>query len=82
MSPKVMFLAHCYLFCIHKICGLDQKINLLLTNADDTTLIAVIPSPDERQLVAESMNRDLAKIRDWCSLWGMKLNPNKMLFLK
>ena len=23
------------------------------------------------------MNRDLAKISDWCSLWGMKLNPSK-----
>ena len=51
--------------------------NQLTAYADDATLIAVIPSPDERQLVSESMNRDLSKINDWCKLWGMKLNPNK-----
>ena len=51
--------------------------NQLVAYADDATLLAVIPSPDQRLLVAESLNRDLAKIYDWCSLWGMKLNPNK-----
>ena len=51
--------------------------NQLVAHADDATLIAVILSPDQKQLVSESMNRDLAKISDWCSLWGMKLNPNK-----
>ena len=51
--------------------------NQLVAYADDATLIAVIPSPGQRQLVSQSMNRDLAKISDWCSLWGMKLNPNK-----
>ena len=51
--------------------------NQLVAYADDATLIAVIPTPDQRQLVSESLNRDLAKINDWCKLWGMKLNPNK-----
>lgn len=51
--------------------------NQLVAYADDATLIAVIPSPDRRLVVSESLNRDLAKINDWCSLWGMKLNANK-----
>ena len=51
--------------------------NQLVAYADDATLIAVIPSPHHRHLVSESLNRDLAKIYDWCSLWGMKLNANK-----
>ena len=51
--------------------------NQLVGYADDATLIAVIPSPHHRHLVSESLNRDLAKIYDWCSLWGMKLNANK-----
>ena len=51
--------------------------NQLVAYADDATLIAVIPSPHHRHFVSESLNRDLAKIYDWCSLWGMKLNANK-----
>ena len=51
--------------------------NQLVSYADDATLIAVIPTPGQRQLVSESLNRDLAKINDWCKLWGMKLNPIK-----
>ena len=54
--------------------GLENK---LVAYADDATLIAVIPSPDHRLLVSESLNRDLARINEWCSLWGMKLNPKK-----
>ena len=51
--------------------------NQLVAYADDATLISVIPKPTDRNRVSESMNRDLAKISDWCNLWGMKLNPNK-----
>ena len=51
--------------------------NQLVAYADDATLIAVVPSPDQRQLISESLNRDLARISAWCSLWGMKLNPTK-----
>ena len=51
--------------------------NQLVAYADDATLLAVIPSPDERQLVSDSLNRDLTKISEWCRLWGMKLNPTK-----
>ena len=42
-----------------------------------TTLMAVVPSPGVRAAVAESLNRDLGRVSDWCNLWGMKLNAGK-----
>ena len=45
--------------------------------ADDSTLIAVVPSPGVRVTVAESLSRDLVKVNEWCDLWGMKLNVSK-----
>ena len=45
--------------------------------ADDSTLIAVVPSPGVRVAVAESLSRDLMKVSEWCDLWGMKLNASK-----
>ena len=42
-----------------------------------TTLVAVVPSPDIRVAVAESLNRDLSRVSEWCNLWGMKLNARK-----
>ena len=51
--------------------------NMLVSHADDATLLANIPSPNMRSDVAESLNRDLSKISTWCNLWGMRLNPNK-----
>ena len=54
--------------------GLENQV---IAYADDATLIAVVPSPDQRQLVSDSLNRDLAKVNDWCKLWGMELKPNK-----
>ena len=27
--------------------------------------------------MAESLNRDLSRVSDWCNLWGMKLNAGK-----
>ena len=50
---------------------------MLVTYADDATLLACIPSPNMRPDVTESLNRDLSKISTWCNLWGMRLNPNK-----
>ena len=41
---------------------------------DDSTLVAVVPSPGEWVAVSESMNRDQNGVSVWCSLWGMKLN--------
>ena len=45
--------------------------NKLIGYADDITLIAVVPSPGVRvTVVAESQNRDLGKVSDWCNLRG------------
>ena len=51
--------------------------NKLIGYADDSTLIAVAPSPGLRVAVAESLSRDLVKVSEWCDLWGMKLNASK-----
>ena len=50
---------------------------MLVAYADDATLLAVVPSPDMRSVISDSLNRDLAKISNWCRLWGIKMNPNK-----
>ena len=49
----------------------------LIGYADDSTLIAVVPSPGVGVTVAESLSRDLVKVSQWCHLWGMKLNASK-----
>ena len=51
--------------------------NKLIGYADDSTLIAVVPSPGVRVVVAESLIRDLGRVIEWCDLWGMKLNARK-----
>ena len=51
--------------------------NKLYGYADDSTLVAVVPSPGERAAVSESMNSDLNRVSVWCNLWGMKLNISK-----
>ena len=51
--------------------------NTLIGYADDSTLMAVVPSPGVRVAVAESRIRDLGRVSDWCDLWGMKLNASK-----
>ena len=51
--------------------------NQLYGYADDSTLVAVVPSPGERVAVSESMNRDLNRVSVWCDLWGMKMNASK-----
>ena len=39
--------------------------------------MAVVPSPGGRVTVAESLTRDLARVSEWCDLWGMKLKASK-----
>ena len=51
--------------------------NKLIGYADDSTLMAVLPSPGARVTVAESLNRDLVRANAWCDLWGMKLDASK-----
>ena len=45
--------------------------------ADDSTLMAVVPSQCVRVTVAESLIRALGWVSEWCDLWGMKLNASK-----
>ena len=49
----------------------------LIGYVDDSTLMAVVPSPGVRVAVAESLIRDLGRVSEWCDLWGMKLNASK-----
>ena len=51
--------------------------NKLYGYADDSTLVAVVPSLSERVAVSESMNRDRNRVSGWCNLWGIKLNESK-----
>ena len=49
----------------------------LIGYAEDSTLIAVEPSPGVRVAVAESLICDLGRVSEWCDVWGMKLNASK-----
>ena len=52
--------------------------NKLIGYADDSTSIDVVTSPGVKVAVAESLNRDLSRVTDWCNLWGMILNAGKI----
>ena len=69
LGPQLFLLYTAELFSIveNKLCGY----------ADESTLVAVVPSPGERATVSESMNRDLTRVSVWCNLWGMILNASK-----
>ena len=43
--------------------------NKLIGYADDSNLIAVVPSPGVKVTVAESLSSDLVKVSEWCDLW-------------
>ena len=49
----------------------------LVGYADDSALLCRIRHPRDRSSVAASLNDDLAVISDWCSRWGMLVNPSK-----
>ena len=51
--------------------------NKLIGYADDSTLMAAVPSPGIRVAVTESLIRYLGRVSEWCDLWGMKLNAAK-----
>ena len=51
--------------------------NKLIGYADDSTLMAVVPSPGLRVAVAESLIRDVCMVSEWCDLWWMELNASK-----
>ena len=50
--------------------------NKLIGYADDSTLMAVVPSSDIRVAVAESLNHDFGRVSKWCDLLGMKFNAS------
>ena len=50
----------------------------LIGYADESILLYyVVLSPGVRVTRAESLNRDLDKVSEWCDLWEMKLNASK-----
>ena len=48
--------------------------NNLYGYADVITFVAVVPSPRERVVVTESLNRDLNRVSMWCDLFEIKLS--------
>ena len=50
----------------------------LYTYADDSTLLAIVRKPAHRPAVAASVNRDLARIQEWCYHWCMIRKPTKI----
>ena len=59
--------------------------NMLIGYADDSTLMANVPSPGVRVTAAESLIHDLGRVSECCDLWGMTLNASKtktMIVLK
>ena len=66
LGPKLFLL---YIYTAELFSIVENK---LYGYADDSTLVAVRPSPDERVAVSESMNRDLNRVSVWslwCNLW-------------
>ena len=51
--------------------------NKLIGYDDDSTLMAVVPSPGVRVTVAEFLIRDLCRVSEWCDLRAKKLNASK-----
>ena len=49
----------------------------LICYADDSTLMAVLPSTEVRVTVAEFLICVLGRVSEWCDLWGMKMNASK-----
>ena len=69
LGPQLFLLYTAELFSIVE--------NTLYGYADDSTLVAVVPSHAEREAVTESMNCDLNRVSVRCDLLGMKLNARK-----
>ena len=68
-GPVIVLPVHLKVFSI-----LENK---LIGYADDSFLMAVVPSPGVRIVVAKSLNRDLSRVSEWCNLWWMKFNATK-----
>ena len=47
----------------------------VISYEDESTFIAVLLFPGVIIAVAETLNRDLGKVSEWCDLWGMNKTP-------
>ena len=61
LGPSLFFLYTSELFSILE--------NNLIGYPDDSTLMAIVPSPGVRVTVAESLIRDLGRVREWCDIF-------------
>ena len=57
------------LLCTSKLFSILE--NKLIGYADDSILMAVVPSPRVRVTVAESLTHDHSRVSEWCDLWRM-----------
>ena len=73
--PQGSVLDTLFLLYIADLPGLLQ--NVLVGYVDDSSLLCRIPHPHDRSSVVASLNDNLAVISDWCSRWGMLVNPRK-----
>ena len=66
------------LFILYTIEMFVMVENSQYAYADDSTLLLAVRKPADRPAVAASLNRDLARIQEWCNRWCMMLNPHKI----
>ena len=71
---SVLILNNIILFIIYTCEMFELVENLLFAYADDSILLAIVHKPAARSAIATSLDRDLARIQEWC----MILNPNKI----
>ena len=67
------------LFIIYTSKMFELVENRLFAYADDSTVLAAVHNPADmlQKEKAESLNRDLARIQEWCNHCCMILNPHK-----
>ena len=65
------------LFIIYTSYMFELVKKILFDYENDSTVLAVVREPAYRRDVAASLNRDLARIQEWCNHWCMILDPNK-----
>ena len=67
-SPLLFFL------CTSELFSFSILENKLIGYANDSTLMAAVPSPLIRVTVAQSLISDPGRVSEWCDLWEIKLN--------
>ena len=65
------------LFVLYIADMFESVSNILVGYADDATLVAVCKRPSDRSSVSDSLLSDMHSLGNWCSQWGMLLNPGK-----